>query len=167
MGKVSRRLVSGNGIHTNTRSNKAKKKKPCFSQRRKVSDKRVNDAAMASIEPAKKTSDKSLFKRFCMRCENGADWIHIGFLKLVRSCYISFTNDQDAIDKLDLDIATLKNDILERNGKEKIMKPNRPVYEIARSGDVAGAAKNLCANVKDRVGGVAQVATAKIGKAIS
>ena len=167
MRNVGRKFTTHGRNCTNTKPDKTKQKKSFFRQRRKVSNQRVNDAAMASIEPTKKTSDKSLFERFCMRCENGADWIQIGFLKLVRICYVSFTNDQDVIDELDSDIIKLNNNIRERNGKEKIMKPSRPVVEKVRNGDLAGAGKNLYANTKDKVTGVAEVVTAKAGNLIA
>lgn len=157
--------------HGRTRANpepeKAKKRKLCFGRKIKDSGDRGNDAVMAPIASTRKTSDKSLFKRFCMRCENGAHWIQIGFLKLVRSCYVSFTNNEDAIRELDKDIVNLKNKILENNGKEKIIKPSRPVIEKARNGDLAGAGRNLYANAKDKVTGATAVATASIGNLLT
>lgn len=156
--------------HGRTRANpepkKAKKRELYFSRKIKDSGDRGNDAVMAPIASTRKTSDKSLFKRFCMRCENGAHWIQIGFLKL-RSRYVSFTNNEDAIRELDKDIVKLKNKILENNGKEKIIKPSRPVIVKARNGDLAGAGRSLYANAKDKVTGAIAVATARIGNLLT
>ncbi len=167
MGKVSRHQVQQSPAHTRINRNKTKRKHWPFNRTRKVSDIEVRETLSSTIDSNCKTSSHSILDRICRRCDNGIDWIKIGFLTLVKGCYSTFTHNQEAIAELELDIAGLRNNIRERNGEEKITRANKPVWERARRGDLVGAGKNFRDNVKDKVSGTAEIATAKFGKFIA